>query len=90
MATYTPLQRAAEKLETTADQIREFASLGWIKIAEKNGMEFVADNQEYKAKFILYLQRVRRFDNAQISKILAAQAPPYRLADIDRVLAASK
>ena len=89
MATYTPLERAAEKLDTTADTLRTFKSLGWVSITEKNGLAFLADNQEYKARFILHLQRVRKFNDTQISKILAAQTPPYRVADVDRVLASS-
>lgn len=87
MATYTPLERAAEKLKTTADTLRAFESRGWVSITEKNGLKFLADKEEYKARFILELQRVRKFNDAQISKILAAQAPPYRLADVDRLLA---
>lgn len=39
--------------------------------------EYLESHQEYKAKFILYLQRERRLNSREIGNILAEQKPPY-------------
>jgi hypothetical protein len=87
MDTYSPIDQAAVRLKTTPEALRSFQQLGWISIAEKGARQFLTDHQEYKARFILHLQRVRQCDQAQIAKVLNLQSPPYRIADIDSVLA---
>jgi hypothetical protein len=77
---YTPLNRSAQRLGTDKETLQRFRQLGWIACLEKGGAEYLEDHQEYKAKFILYLQRERGFDALQIGKILAEQKPPYSAA----------
>jgi hypothetical protein len=88
--TYTLLDRIAKKLGTDEDTLRSFRQLGWISIAEKGGMEYLAGRQEYKAKFILYLQRERGLDSRDITRVLAEQEPPYSVANVDVVLSTAR
>ena len=87
MPMYTPVDRAAERLSITVDKLRELESFGWISVVERNGVLYVPGHHEYKAKFILHLQRVRKLNSQQISRVLLAEEPPYSLDDIDRILA---
>jgi len=87
---YTPLGRIAQKLGTDEDTLRRFHELGWISIVEKSGTEYLESQQEYKAKFILYLQRQRGLDSRDISRVLSEQEPPYSAAKVDLVLSDSR
>lgn len=87
MPDYKPLERTAERLGTTVETLREFESLGWISTVEKNGHLYMSAHQEYKARFILKLQRVRCLTRQQIGQVLAAQNAPYDFAAIDRIIA---
>ena len=71
----------------TAEKLWEFQGFGWISIVEKNGIHFIRGHHEYKAKFILHLQKVLKLTPDQISAVLLAQAPAYSLKDVDRILA---
>jgi hypothetical protein len=83
MQVYTPVDRAAHKLNVTVEKLWILQAFGWISIAEKNGTQF----DEYKAKFILHLQDVLKLTPQQISTVLLAQEPHYSLKDVPRVLA---
>ncbi len=87
MPMYTPVDRAAARLSVTVDKLRELESFGWISVVERNGVLYIPGHHEYKAKFILHLQQVRKLNSQQISRVLLAEEPPYSLADIDRILA---
>jgi hypothetical protein len=87
MQVYTPVERAAQKLNVTVEKLRILQAFGWISIAEKNGAHFVRADHEYKAKFILHLQDVLKLTPQQISTVLLAQEPHYSLKDVPRVLA---
>jgi hypothetical protein len=83
--TYTPLNRSAQRLGTDEETLHRFRRLGWIASVEKGGAEYLEDHQEYKARFILYLQRERGLNTLQIGKVLAEQKPPYSAAKVGPV-----
>lgn len=83
--TYTPIERSAEKLGTDEETLHHFRQLGWISSVEKGETEYLESHQEYKAKFILYLQRERGLNSRQIGNILAVQKPPYSAATVNLV-----
>ena len=87
MQVYTPVDRAAQKLNVTVEKLRILQAFGWISIVEKNGTHFVRADHEYKARFIFHLQDVLRLTPQQISTVLLAQEPHYSLKDVPRVLA---
>jgi len=80
--TYTPLDRSAQRLGTDKETLHHFRQLGWIASVEKGGAEYLEERQEYKARFILYLQKGRGLNALQIGKILAEQEPPYSAAKV--------
>ena len=90
MPSHIPIDRVAERLKVTSAKLWELQGLGWISIVEKNGMHFMQEHQEYKAKFILHLEVVLKLTQPQISAVLHAGKPPYSLKDIDRILAATQ
>jgi hypothetical protein len=87
MPVYTPVDRAAQKLNVTVEKLRILEAFGWISITEKNGIPFLRADLEYKAKFILHLQDVLKLNPQQISTVLFAQEPHYSLKDVPRILA---
>lgn len=87
MPAYSPVDRVAERLNVTPEQLWEMQRFGWISIVEKDGTPFIRGHQEYKAKFILHLQQTRKLTPEQISAVLVAEEPPYSLKDVDRILA---
>ena len=82
---HTPLNRSAQRLGTDTETLHRFQQLGWIASVEKGGVVYLEDHQEYKARFILYLQRERGLNTLQISKVLAEQRPPYSIAKVSFV-----
>ena len=81
--TYTPLDRIAQRLGTDEKTLHRFRQLGWISSVEKDGREFLEDHQEYRARFIFYLQKERGLNSQEIGKVLAEQKPPYSAAKVD-------
>ena len=81
--TYTPIERIAERLGTDEATLHHFRQLGWISSVEKGATEYLESHQEYKAKFILYLQRERGLNSRQIGNVLAEQKPPYSAEKVD-------
>ena len=86
--TYTPLDRVARRLGTDEETLHCFRQLGWISSVEKNATEFLEGHQEYKARFILYLQNGLGLNSRQIGKVLSEQEPPYSAAKVDLVFSA--
>lgn len=82
-----PIDRVAKRLNVTTEKLWELQGSGWISIVEKNGMHFIRGHHEYKAKFILHLERVLTLTPQQISTVLLAGEPPYSLKDVGRILA---
>ena len=87
MPAYTRVDSVVQRLNTTVEKFRELEGFGWISIVEKNGVLYVPGHHEYKAKFILHLQQVRKLNSQQISRVLYVEEPPYSLKDVDRILA---
>lgn len=87
MPVYTPVDRVAERLNTTDEHLWDFEGFGWISIMEKNGTPFIRGDQEYRAKFILGLEQVLKLNRQEISAVLFAEEPPYSFDDVDRILA---
>jgi hypothetical protein len=77
MLAYIPLNRVAERLSVSAEKLWEMQGFGWIKIVEKNGLLFIPERLEYKAKFILRLEQVLRLTPSEISEVLLAEDPPF-------------
>ena len=89
MPVYTPVETVARRLNSTAEELDNLESFGWISTVEKNGIRYLPGHQEYKAKFVLHLLRIRKLTPQQISTVLIAEQPPYSLQDVDRILADS-
>ena len=47
MPAHTPIDRAAKRLNVTAEKLWELQGFGWISIVEKNGMHFILGHHEY-------------------------------------------
>jgi hypothetical protein len=62
---------------------------GWISVADKDGNLFLTGREEYKAKFILHLRRKLNLNDVEIAKVLAAEKPPYSLADVPAIVGRS-
>jgi len=90
MSAYIPLDRVDERLNVSAEKLWELQGFGWISIIEKNGLLFIPEHHEYKAKFILRLQQVLRLTPPEISEVLLAEDLPYSLNDANRILAKSR
>jgi hypothetical protein len=63
----------------------DFEQRLWISCVRKNGASFLSSRDEYKAKFILHLRRLKLSD-VEIDKVLEAEQPPYSLAQIPKIL----
>jgi hypothetical protein len=87
---YRLFEESAKALETTPEVLKEFEANGWITSVEKNGNRYLAGSEEYKARFILSLQRRLQLDKKQISQILRDQKPPYSLQAASQVAAESR
>lgn len=90
MPFYRLVDESARALETTREVLEEFESNGWIRTVEKNGHRYLAGSEEYKARFILSLQRRLHLDKRQISQILREQKPPYSLQAASQAVAQSR
>jgi len=77
-----PIEVEAMKLRTTVDTLRRLVSTGLIDIVERDGGCFLTDESESKAQLMLNLLRTRKLNLTQVARILANQAPPYRLEDV--------
>lgn len=82
-----PLENVARRLNTTTEKLMQFHDSGWIDVRSREGSSFVDGRDEYKARFILHLERSLQLGDDQIAKVLEIQEPPYTLQGIDRILA---
>ena len=53
---------------------------------DRNGSVFLAADQRYRAKYILYLREKRHLSDEQIEVVLSMQQPPYSAAGVDLIL----
>ncbi len=85
MITCQPLSAVARRLETNESDLMAFEERHWISSVKKDGAIFLSSRDEYKAKFILHLQRLH-LTEAEIGTVLDAEQPPYSLARIPNIL----
>ena len=76
----------ASRIETTEAELIQLETQGWISTVGKNGMVFMLGKHEYKARFILHLRRQWSLSDADISRVLDVQRPPYSLKDVPVIL----
>lgn len=86
MPGYQQVSWAATHLSTDEQTLRSFDEKGWIQTVEKNGLSYIADDQRYRAKFILHLRNKKHLSDEQIDWVLSVQHPPYSSADVERIL----
>lgn len=90
MPSYRLVEQSAKALNTTPEVLGEFEANGWIRTVEKNGNRYLAGSEEYKARFILTLQRRLHLNKRQIAKILKEQKPPYSFEAASQAAAQSQ
>lgn len=89
MSAYQPISSVAANLETNEETLLEFQRNGWIQTVRRNDISFLAADQGYRAKYILYLSNVKHLNDDQIHLVLSIQRPPYCAAEVDEIVAAS-
>ena len=77
-----PIEVEAVKLHIAVNTLRRLVSTGLIDTVERDGSCFLTDEGESKAQLVLNLLRTRKVNLTQVARILANQAPPYRLEDV--------
>ena len=86
MPGYRTISWVAADLLTDVATLLDFGRKGWIKTLDRNGSVFVAANQRYRAKYILYLRQKKYLSDEQIEVVLSVQKPPYSAAAVDLIL----
>ena len=86
MPGYREVSWVAAGLLTDVATLLDFDRKGWIKTVERNGTVFLAADQKYRARYILYLRRKRCLSDEQIELVLSVQQPPYSAAAVDLIL----
>jgi hypothetical protein len=86
---YQPVSVVAVSLETTEDMLLDFHRKGWIQAAKRNGTLFIASDQRYRAKYILFLRQTKNLTDEVVSLVLETQRPPYSAAAVDEILGRS-
>jgi len=85
MITCQPLSTVALRLKTNESDLIGFEERHWISSVKKDGAIFLSSRDEYKAKFILHLQRLH-LTEVEIGTVLDAEQPPYSLARLPKIL----
>jgi hypothetical protein len=78
---------AAGNVQTDEKTLLAFHEAGWIKVASKNGLDFVSGQDEYRSRFILHLRLKMKLTDRQIGIVLENGTPPYSLAQVPAILA---
>ena len=86
MPDYQRISVVATSLHTDEETLRDFQRKGWIQAVERHDVTFLAADQRYRAKYILYLHQTRRLSEEQIQLVLSNQRPPYSAAEVDEIL----
>ncbi|HEV2688693.1 MAG TPA: hypothetical protein VGV35_09070, partial [Bryobacteraceae bacterium] len=87
---YQLIARVAASLRTEEQTLVDFQQKGWIQVVKRNGEVFLAADQRYRAKYILYLHAEKRLSDEQIQLVLAVQRPPYSASQVDEILKQSE
>ena|SRR5260370_18495180 len=86
MPGYQLISVVAAGLRTDEETLLEFRRKGWIQAVKKNEEVYLAADQRYRAKYILYLHGTRHLSDEQIQLVLSVQRPPYSAAQVDEIL----
>ncbi len=86
MPGYQALSAVAAGLRTDEATLLDFKRKGWIETVERNNQLFLASDQRYRAKYILFLHQTKRLSEEQIQLVLSMQRPPYSAAQVDEIL----
>jgi hypothetical protein len=81
------LTTAAENVKTDEKTLLSFHHAGWIKVASKDGREFVSGQDEYRSRFILHLRQKLKLTDDQIGIVLENGKAPYSLEQVPSILA---
>jgi hypothetical protein len=83
---YQTISAVAAGLKTNEQVLLDFQQKGWIQAVERNDLLFLAADQRYRAKYILYLYETKHLSDEQIQLVLSIQRPPYSAAQVDEIL----
>jgi len=86
MLDYQLISNAASTLLTEEETLLGFQRNGWITTVRRNDSVFLASDQTYRAKYILYLTNTRKLTDKQIGTVVDFQRPPYSAAQVDEIL----
>ena len=86
MPGYQTISVSAAGLETDEATLLDFHRKGWIDAVDRNAVKYLAADQRYRAKYILYLCRTKNLEDDQIQLVLSVQRPPYSAAQVDEIL----
>ena len=86
MPGYQLISVVAASLLTDEETLLEFHRKGWIRVVKRNEEVFLAADQRYRAKYILYLHGTKQLSDDQIQLVLSVQRPPYSAAQVDEIL----
>ncbi len=86
MPGYQSISVAAANLRTDEETLLGFQRKGWIEVVTRNETVFLAADQRYRAKYILYLHATKHLSEKEIQLVLSVQQPPYSAASVDAIL----
>jgi hypothetical protein len=86
MPGYQPVSVIAAGLQTDEATLLDFQRKGWIQAVTRNEIVYVAADQRYRAKYILYLQQTKHLNDDQIQVVLSRQLPPYSATEVEEIL----
>ena len=86
MPGYQLISTAAASLQTDTETLLDFSRKGWIQTATRNAAIYLAADQRYRAKYILYLHGTKHLSDDQIQLVLSVQHPPYAASQVDEIL----
>jgi hypothetical protein len=86
MPGYQLLSVVAASLQTDSDTLLDFSRKGWIRTTTRNAGIYLAADQRYRAKYILYLRGTKHLNDDQTQLVLSVQPPPYAASQVDEIL----
>ena len=86
MPGYELISVVAASLQTNTETLLDFSRKGWVQTATRNTHMYLAADQRYRAKYILYLYGTKHLSDDQIQVVLSAQRPPYAASPVDEIL----
>jgi len=86
MPGYQLISVVAASLQTDTETLLDFSRKGLIRTATRNAGVYLAADQRYRAKYILYLHGTKHLSEDQIQLVLSVQRPPYAASEVDEIL----